>query len=173
LTTDRQLSCCAALCGLSASSPARSPHHSALLPVALAALDTDGQANSAHSGPSSAFVSASSADFVRRAAVVLLGLMVPGCTEEEAGAISAVEFVDASIAMLGLDTLSTPVFSQLIHALELALQWPESAVDSARLHPLVQRMVDGGLLPLMEGQCRIELTFFTSELACRIRIDRC
>ena len=32
------------------------------------------------------------------------------------------------------------------------LRWPESAVDPARLHPLAQRLVDVGLLPLIEGE---------------------
>jgi hypothetical protein len=40
----------------------------------------------------------------------------------------------------------------IIRAWSLLLQWPESAVDSARLHPLAQRLVDAGLLPLVEGQ---------------------
>ena len=43
-------------------------------------------------------------------------------------------------------------FANLVEAVGTMLRWPESAVDPARLHPLAQRLVDGGLLPLIEGQ---------------------
>jgi len=71
-------------------------------------------------------------------------------------ALGSSAFPSANFARLAESVHRTSVFSQLIHALALVLQWPESAVDSARLPPLVQRLVDGGLLPLMEGQRRNE-----------------
>ena len=43
-------------------------------------------------------------------------------------------------------------FANLVEAVGTMLRWPEGAVDPARLHPLAQRLVDGGLLPLIEGQ---------------------
>ena len=44
---------------------------------------------------------------------------------------------------------------KLILAMSLVLQWSECAVASARLHPLAQRLIDGGLLPHIEGELQL------------------
>jgi hypothetical protein len=69
-------------------------------------------------------------------------------------ACTAAAFPSASFSRLGSAGRLTDSFSQLILAVSLVLGWSESAVDSARLHPLAQRLVDAGLMPHIEGHDR-------------------
>ena len=67
-------------------------------------------------------------------------------------ACTAAAFPSANVTHLVRAGQLTDFFQKLIRTLRLVLQWPESVVDSARLHPLAQRLVDAGLLPHIEGQ---------------------
>ena len=68
-------------------------------------------------------------------------------------ACTAATFPSATVThLMSTDQNLTDSLPHLIRAWSAVLQWPESAVDSARLHPLAQRLVDVGLLPHIEGQ---------------------
>ena len=67
-------------------------------------------------------------------------------------ACAAAVFPSAALTSFVKAHRLTNSFSKLILAWSLLLRWSESSVDSARLHPLAQRLVDAGLLPHIEGQ---------------------
>ena len=71
-------------------------------------------------------------------------------------AFSSAAFPPDNFAILSRPIHLAGIFGKLIRTLALVLQWPESTVDPARLHPLAQRMVDAGQLPCIEGQSRNE-----------------
>jgi hypothetical protein len=113
-----------------------------LLPVILAACaDTAAKvvANGI-SGLHSCVLAAEQPD-----AAQLRSIVLQACTSSA--------FPSATVTrLMSTDQKLADSLPNLIRAWSTLLKWPESAVDSARLHPLAQRLVDAGLLPLVEGQ---------------------